>query len=180
MTNELQKYYNELCSIFNMDFRSLPLASFRDGVDPRRVLTPPDDEGLVAWKIVKQSHNHDWPSLEHQLGFPLTSDLKDYYSSYLFLQLSGRIDKILLYFEPIYNEKSITDLIRRQFFDGQYAFPQTQIFLIGAAIVDGNDSYSIYFDNTKNKLFLFDPDSKQYALSDFSLQYIIGAMEPII
>ena len=180
MENEFIKYYDKLCSIFKKEFGSLPIASYTDNVDPRIVLTPPDDEGLVAWKIVKQSHNQDWPTLERRLRFSINADLKDYYSSFLFLQLSGRIDTILLYFEPIYDENSVIDLVLRQYFDGQYVFPKTQIFLLGAAIVDGNDSYSIYYDNTKNKLFLFDFDTKQYTFLDFSIQEVVERIEPII
>jgi len=120
-----------------------------------------------------------WTVVEENLGFALCEELKAYYSSYLFLSMSGKFGSADLYFQPISSQENLVGIISQQFKDGQNAFPNTQIFLIGNAIINNNDGYYIYYDNVTSKVFCYEMETQKQVLLAYSLIKIIGQMEAL-
>jgi len=68
----------------------------------------------------------------------------------------------------------------RNYNDAQYTFFATEIFLIGKAVVNDDDNYFIYYDNTTGKLFCYETDTKNEVLLSYSIAKTIESMEAIL
>ena len=51
-----------------------------------------DEEGYIQWQPMPQKEPVDFHTIENRIGFQLNTELKAYYSSYLFFSLLGSFD----------------------------------------------------------------------------------------
>ena len=173
-------YFNKLNRLYYNTFGTNPTVPYSSSLNKELLISPPDDEDEVPWQPKEQLKKTDWSAIENALGFVLTQDIKEYYNSYFFLQLSGTFGSSELHFYPIDGSRPLDKIITQQYSDGQYVFPNTECLLIGNAIVNDDDSYFIFYDNAKGKLFCFESEKKQEILLSYSIAMIIQSMEAII
>ena len=173
-------YFNKLNRIYYNTFGTNPTVPYSSSLNKELLVSPPDDEGEVQWQPKEQLQKDEWSTIENALGFVLTKDIKAYYNSYFFLQLSGAFGSSELHFYPIDGSRPLDEIIMQQHLDGQYVFPNTQCLLIGNAVVNDNDSFFIFYDNAKDKLFCFESETKQQILLSYSIAMTIQSMEAII
>lgn len=157
-----------------------PSVPYSESLNKRLLISQPDDDGEVEWKPSLQPTFTKWKEIEDILGFILCDELKAYYSSYFFLDLSGKFGSAFLYFQPIYSEDNLKGIIIQQYKDGQYIFPKSQVFLIGNAVIDDDDGYFIFYDNSSSKTFCHETDSNRQVLLTYSLAKVINSIEAIL
>ena len=173
-------YFKKLTDFNQQKFNKLPTVTYTDTLNSDLLISTADTNGDIEWQPKLQTTPVDWSTLEVTLGFSVCEELKEYYSSYLFLTLAGGYKDIAkqLNFEAIADQNAIPQIILRQSKDGQYYFPNTQIFLLGNALINGDDSFGVYFDNQNGTIFCYEDDTKnRISLSD-SLANIIEGMSP--
>jgi hypothetical protein len=154
-------YFDKLQAYSIRRYGTLPTVSFSEQLDPRLVLSAPDEEGEVEWQPVWLTLSPDWQVLEKQIGFGLVDELKAYYSTCLLAILVGEISGRFLNFYPIWSDQDLQGLILRQYEEAQWVFPGSEKFLIGNAIIDGDDGYFIYFDNSDSTVFCYEEDTQK-------------------
>lgn len=157
-----------------------PSIPYTESLNKNLLISKPDNDGEVEWEPSLQPTFTNWNEIEDIIGFNLCDELKAYYSSYFFLDLSGKFGSAFLYFQPISSEKSLKRTIVQQYKDGQYVFPDSQVFLIGNGVINNDDGYFIFYDNSSSKTFCHETDSNQQVLLAYSLAKVINSMEPII
>ncbi len=180
MKQAFAAYFTKLNRLYNEVFGTNPTVPYSSSLNKVLLVSPPDDEGEVPWQPKEQSQRADWSTIENDLGFILTQDIKEYYNSFFFLQLSGTFGSSELHFYPIDGSRSLDMIINQHYLDGQYVFPNSECLLIGNAVVNDDDSYFIFYDNSKGKLFCFESETKQQILLSYSIAMIIQSMEAII
>lgn len=174
-------YYFDKLNTYYMEKRGTrPAVPYRKNLDTRLLLSEPSKSGYVEWQALLQAYDIDFNAIEQQLGFELQNEFREFYKSYLFLRMSGRIGKAELFFDPIVNECLVAELVLRQYRDAQHLFPNTQIFLIGTAIVDDDDRYSLYYDNADGETFCYEPEDRIRLSLCTTLSRIIGTMEVFV
>ena len=130
MKNSFNVYFKKLANNYQKTFNSKPTVSYTEKIDKEFFVSDVDSDGYVEWQPIEVVEKKDWTQIETKLGFNLSKDLKEYYSSYLFLELQGDIDNITLNFYPLENKNEIDNVIYQHFIDGQWAFKDSQHFLL--------------------------------------------------
>lgn len=180
MRAAFEAYFGKLTRRYQMDFGTAPTVCYTDNLNKKLLISGPDADGEVEWSPAPFERPVDWNTIEKELGFILSDELKAYYSTYQFLRLSGKFGSALLTFEPIIKEEEVPGLIRRQYANGVHTFPDSQYFLLGDASMNEDDGYFIYFDNESGRLICYDPETRRSYLLAYSIAKIIGTMEACI
>lgn len=171
------KYFPKLDSLYNSTFGTKPTVPYSETINKALLIGSPDEDGEIQWAPKEQDVESDWGVCEDELGFKLSRELKDYYNTCYFLAISGVFGSCELHFYKIDGFEPLERVILRNFNDAQYTFPGTEMFLIGNATVNDDDSYFIYYDNATGKLFCYESDTKNEVLLSYSLAKTIGNME---
>ena len=179
MLNAISKYYENLKKIYKKNFNSLPTVSFveDEDIDNDLYLSSPNEDGEVEWGL-KKIENLDFLKIEEELGFKINSNLKEYFSSYLFLSLNGRYNEIDFSFDSLKSVNYIKEKILISSKDGKYYFPDNNYFLIGIATYKQDDGYMIFYDNDSSKIFIYEDDTKKTVDINISLASLIENLEP--
>lgn len=176
METAFERYFEKLNKSYEDKFNTKPTISYTSSLNKKLIVSKPDKEDYVEWQPLKQSGKANLEKLEKKLGFKLGYDLKDYYTTYLFYTLEGKFKGKQLDFYPIADENNLAKIIEQQYNDGQWAFPNSQTFLLGHATVAGNDNFYIYFDNKDNKIFLYDNEAKKKVKLK-PLSFVVATMQ---
>ena len=88
-------------------------------------------------------------------------------------------DNVYLYIYPNDGSVTLEDFIYQNYQDAQSVFPGTQNFLIGNAVVAGDDDYFIYVENSTGSVFCFETNKMRKVDLRYSLFEIIESMEAI-
>lgn len=120
-----------------------------------------DKEGYAEWKPREQVLSIDENTIANKLGIKLHPELKEFYSSYCFLQLTGKMsDETIIEFDRISFGCDINQHIIENHIDKEQVkeycsdLAEFDLFELGSATVDENDGYLICFDNTRGKVLL--------------------------
>ena len=173
-------YFSKLDSLYRSSFGTKPTVPYSDTLNKALIIGSPDEDGEIQWAPKEQDEKFDWNICEDELGFELSRELKDYYNTFYFFAISGAFGSCELHFYRIDGSESIKNIVLRNYNDAQYTFFATEIFLIGKAIVNDDDNYFIYYDNTTGKLFCYETDTKNEVLLSYSIAKTIESMEAIL
>lgn len=177
MKTAFEEYYRRLEKYCFDEYKDKPKVPYSEKLDASALISAPDDEDEVAWAPVYLNEPPNWELAEKQLGFQLCDELKQYYGTCLFLRMNGRIIDIDLSFEPIPSVEAILPLIVCQRNDAKLRFPNLQMLLLGGADANGDDGYSIYYDNCSGSIICFDQDTLASLELPMTLTEIIAKME---
>ena len=177
MKKAFDEYFKRLLIYSQKLFGTRPTVTYTDRLNQNVLVTSPDEDGEVEWIPKAQLSHVNWKDLEQELRFSVCEELREYYTLYSFLMLSGTFGNAYLNFYPIDAVEPVPQTVKRQYADGQTVFPNSQIFLIGNAIVNDDDSYFIFIDNENGKLFCYESDTSQQLLLSYSIAKTISAME---
>lgn len=156
----ITKCFERQASFWKSQFSSNPRFPYVATDDIFFIKNTIDEEGYAEWKTLSQTMNIETEVIEKILGVKLHSQLKDYYSSYGFMQLIGKLsDEIIIDFIKIpfgvssnyIAEKHInTNVMKKYGID----YEKYDLFEIGYATVEGNDGYLTCVDNNTGNVLL--------------------------
>ena len=176
-----ENYYENLCKVYLETFDSKPTISY-DGkdteIDSEMIISEPNDDGECAWQL-KSIGDYDFSNVEEKIGFKMCEELKAYYSTYLFLHLTGEYKEITLYFDMLKSKMLIEKSILVAQKDGVYYFEDTEIFCIGSAMYNNDDAYGVFYDNKTGSVFIYENDTENKIELDDSLFEIIKNMKAL-
>jgi len=179
MKKAFECYFKKLMDYSIKTYGAKPSCSYTDRLNKALLVSEPNEDKEVEWLPKLQDVLVIWKDIEDKLGFIVCDELKAYYSTYLFLSMAGKFGSGYLYFQPISSQNRIVDTIMQQYKDAQYIFPNTQMFLLGNATINDDDSYFIYYDNSTSKTFCYESDTKKQVLLSYSLAKTIYEMEAL-
>ena len=173
MTDFFNRYEKEYFKLFQM----YPSVPYSESWNHDLFVGEPDSYEMIRWKAVVQDKALDWSQLEHDIGFKLRDDIKDYFSSYYFFDTTATVGKATIMLMKISNFEEIGKNLLYWASDAKMAFPEKQCILIGMAIIDNDDGYSIYVDNETGAVFCKEFDTmNEVQLSD-SISSLFEKME---
>lgn len=172
----LENYFLKLESLYFSTFGTKPTVPYSDSIEKSLLIGDPDGDGEIQWLPKVQTKTQNLDNCEERLGFVLCKELKEYYSTFYFLAVSGVFGSCKLHFYRIDGSEPIDDIALRDYNDAQYVFLITEIFLLGNAIVNDDDSYFVYYDNATGRLFCYESYTKKEILLSYSIAKTIGSM----
>lgn len=170
-------YFGKLNAYFMRECGSLPVTVYTETNNPALYVSEKDEEGWAEWQPIRQSETINFDEIEKNLGFLLRDELKSFYSTYLFLDMEGEIGNAILSFRHIDKTGDVPKMVESHYEKAQTPFPDSQIFSIGSAIIDDEDTYGIYYDNETGKTFCHDYEMDEVFSLYGSLAWTIGEME---
>ena len=126
------------------------------GIEPLIVAgTSVDSDGYVQWQPKLQSKSVDFVNLEEELGFKIHSDIKDYFSTYYFLEMIGRLDINECASIPFVRNITTSNISGENtqyidFYFNKIPFSSEITTLIKGCYVADNNCYKREIDNIKN------------------------------
>lgn len=177
MKEAFDTYFKKLKELSNSVFERNPITIYIDGMNEKIVDSELDEDGYVEWKPVEQENVVDWSRIEGEVGFSLAKELKAYYSVYSFPLLVGRYEDCNFYFYGVNNTETVEMSVLKARRDGEYYFPESQIFLIGGADVGTDDNYFLFYNNKDNSVFCYESETKRQKKVANSIVEIFNLME---
>lgn len=174
----MTEHYTKLENLYMKDVGTKPSVSYTDQLNKALLISEPDEDMEVEWQLIAQPA-HDWTQIEEKLGFSLMKELKEYYNTFYFMDLSGTFGSSELHFYMIDGSKPLDDVVTLNYTDAQHVFPNSQMFLIGTASVNNDDNYFIFFDNNTGKLFCYDSEMNKQILLSYSIAKTISSLKAV-
>ncbi|MCM1500087.1 MAG: SecY-interacting protein Syd [Clostridium sp.] len=163
LKEKMKKCFGMQLEFWQRQFDSYPKTPYVDEFENSKLYINDlvDEEGYIEWQPKEQVSLVDDKIIEKKIGIKLNLQLIEFYSSYCFLELIGRMDSgIVINFDRIPFGCNINEYIVQKYIstdnmkEYHYDFNKYQLFEIGSAIVDGNDAYLACFDNYSGKVLL--------------------------
>lgn len=154
-----------------------PMMPYNDKFPRNLYISKPDDEGYAEWKPIP-ANTVDWDSVEKELGFKVHKELKKYYTTYKFLELSGTYKNYCYNFYFFGLRVSTEKNIIGAFVEAKEYKSDKQYFHIGS-VADDYTTYDLFYDNEKNVLFFNDADFNKVYEINLSIFELIDKMEGI-
>lgn len=163
LKEKMKRCFEMQREFWQRQFDSYPKVPFIDEFENNKLYINDlvDEEGYIEWQPKEQISLVDDEIIGKKIGFKLNVQLKEFYSSYCFLELIGKMDSgVVINLDRIpfgcnINEyivqKHISNDKMKEYHDN---FNKYELFEIGSAVVDGNDAYLACFDNYSGKVLL--------------------------
>ncbi|MCF0260421.1 MAG: SecY-interacting protein Syd [Erysipelotrichaceae bacterium] len=180
MKEALEGFFKRLLAFSQSTFGTFPTVCFTADLNRDLMISAPDEDGEAEWRPVLQKQPVDWRKIEDRLGFRLCDELKEYYSVWSFPVVTGKFGSSTLTFYGVNAVEQVEKTVLQEYADAQYVFPDSQIFLLGHAVIQDQDDYFIYFDNTTQKVFCYESDTGKEVLLAYSLAGLFDRMEASI
>lgn len=165
----MEKCFKMQQEFWKDNFNSYPKTPYMEEFNELFIENSIDEEGYAEWKPIEQNTKIEENKIEKTLGLKLNLELKEFYSSYCFMQLIGKMrNGTIVYFDKIPSKK-INEYILEKYIDSSQVEKydifksKCDLFELGSATIDGNDGFLVCFDNIKGSvLFIYFVEKKVY------------------
>ena len=149
MKNILEHFFNRQRDYWQSEDGTYPQLPYNNAMNECMIVQNSlDDDGYIQWKPVLQEERVDYSELETRLNIKINPKIKQYFTSYWFLSLIGKLGETTLDFLCVPYGVNILNLVEEHYNLGKRNFPdENACFEFGFADIDGDDSYLIYVDN---------------------------------
>ncbi|MDE5583888.1 MAG: SecY-interacting protein Syd [Ruminococcus sp.] len=160
-------YFTRLNKVWQEKHGSYPKTFYLERCDVKGVYLPGtiDEEGYIQWQPKLQTESVDFESIEKELQLTIHPHLKEYFSTYWFMQLSGYVGENSYSFDNIYPNAAISQLIKKSREDGNIDYIRGVFFAVG----DANQDCGLYVNNDNGEVICIDWDLAQYY--DFKIPF---------
>ena len=163
-------YFNKLTDLYAREFGTLPTVPYNNTDSPLFV-GQPDLEGEIQWQ----------PSPAEKLTLAgLCPELSEFYSTYYYWHLSGKLEKNCFYFPPVFDEQEAIKTALFSMEIGRDISTEGNYAVIASCDIDGFDGIDLVYDQDSGKLYYYDFDKDKMFQCEYSLTEIISQMEAII
>lgn len=144
-----------------------------------------DNEGYAEWKPKLQTQTVDFETIENELGFKLHLQLKEYFSTYWFMNLVGRINDITVYFKALPCKLNVETAIKESYINPsiteecKISLNDVALFNLGTVDVAGNDSYTFCFDNNTAEVMYIDFVDSQIRYAKITLEELMESLREV-
>ena len=160
-------YFTKLNEVWQENHRAYPKTFYLKRRDVKDVYVPGtiDEEGYVQWQPKLQTEAVDFELIERELGITIHLHLKEYFSTYWFMQLSGYVGENSYSFDNVYPNAVISELIKKSREEGNIDYMQGIFFAIG----DANQDCGLYVNNDNGEVICVDWDLARHY--DFKIPF---------
>lgn len=170
-------YFQKLEKVYAQEFGTLPTLTYTDSINKALLVGDVNEDDEIQWKVIKQDKNIDWKNIEKIIGFAVNEELKEYYSTFYFVTITGSVSNVYFRLFSVGATKDVERDIKQHFADGKYDFSSSQIFLIGECSVGADDSYFVYYDNNSKEVFCYDRETEHKVVLADSLTTLFRIIE---
>ena len=96
-----KKYIDAFFKVFENDLKSLPKIPYDEDEPSNLYVGEIDKEGWIQWQYVPVDRIIDFSELEEEYAMHISTELKEYYNSFYFLELCGFFDNVLIMLDKI-------------------------------------------------------------------------------
>ena len=169
----MSTYFQRLKELYKKQFGTAPTFPWDENAPHKLFISPPDEDGDAQWAPKLAT------PLPAAVADALCSEMVQYYSSWYFLQLRGRIKNIDFDFLPFFSAETAIRAAKAALADGRDYFPMERCVLLATCTVSGIDDMLLFYDQNSNKLFIYDPDKQIKHNIKASLPELIADMEAL-
>jgi hypothetical protein len=173
------EYYAKLDKLWLEKRATHPLIPYIDKIEPFNMyIGTKNQSGYVEWTIRKNSNTVDFAKISENTGIDFTDGIKQYFSSYWFLKMTGLYGSTKVSFTPLTPLVDALIFVTERFNIAKSQKRDINKIEIGIAEIDHNDGYLLIYDNHTGNVEAFDADQKSYQFIAKSLELLITQMEP--
>lgn len=172
MREAFEIYFNKLDISYQERYGTHPRVVYRSECDKKGIYIEgtQDDRGYAQWKPVLQDETVDFEDLENELGFTIHPHIKQYFTTYWFMQLAGNRGEDHFFLTRIEPNTEIKELIRECYEKGNIDYMKPGVFCaIGDAEIEGNQDCGLYVNNDTGEVIYVDWDEAGYY--DFEIPF---------
>lgn len=167
----MKSFFEKQKDLYMETFGTLPTIPYNRNADPMLYVGEPDEDEEIQW-VYSEAKRIEVSGL--------SAELTDFYSSYYYWALKGRIGDTLYYFPHTVNYNEAIRNAKIALERGKQLFPDENMAIIASCNIAGTDGLDLVYDQNENKLSIYDFDSDSRTDCDYSLVELINQMEPII
>lgn len=175
----IEKYFERLSKVWIESNNTMPLVPYNKKIPSIVYKGVENDEGYIGWQLVKNDNVIDFTSLNLKLGFDLHEDIKMYFMSYYFMELSGEVkDKLEVIMTPITPIINVETFISNRNNVSIENGWDNQLIELGIVILNGNDSLMLCVNNRNGEILWLDGETGETEVISNSLENLINALMP--
>lgn len=122
------------------------------------IMSSLDGYGYAEWQPILQTEPVDFESIEKELKLTIHPHLKEYFSTYWFMQLGGDVEGNGYCLTRIPPNINIPLLVKKCRQEGNIDYLNGVFFTIGDADIDGNQDCGLYVNNNNGEVICVDWD----------------------
>ena len=127
MRQSFDNYYKKLNVLYKKEYGTRPTVTFDSKLKKEVIISKENSDGEVEWKMYPVS-GFSKGIVSEQLGFKISDDVYEYYSTYYYAHLTGRIDDTILYFIPNGFSDNLISFIKQQYVEAAIISRRKDIF----------------------------------------------------
>lgn len=188
MREAFETYFIKLKASYKKKYGTYPRVVYRRECDKKGIYIAEtlNSTGYAEWQPVLQDEPIMFDDLEKELGFKIHSDIKQYFTTYWFMQLAGKRGENHFFLQKIEPNTDIKVLVKNCFKKGDIEYMKPGRFCaIGDADIDGNQDCGLYVNNDTGEVICVNWDEAGYydfekPFSETSFKVAESLMELII
>lgn len=165
MKNKLKLYLDLYQKYWKEETGDLPKACYDEDLDTQMYVGDVDEEGYIQWNYIEQEAKKDFFD---ECEFKLRDDVKEFLTSFYFMDFSGFIDGQRIDIESINEESELVDKIE-EYDDGE--------ILVSLGMLSPID-LPLYIENSTGNIVLVDYETEEKQVVFESLSDLFGSMKP--
>ena len=161
MKNAFEIYFKKQHEYWQSRYATFPQVPYNKSIDERMIIQNTKKDGYIQWQPIPQDTGVCFSNLEKKLNLTIHPRIKEYFSSYWFLSMVGKVAEGNLEFTAIPYGINIVGLVEESYSHGVGKFPNGGVnFELGSAIIDDDDSFLIYVNNNNASIKCLQPEDK--------------------
>ncbi|WP_145409963.1 SecY-interacting protein Syd [Paenibacillus xylanexedens] len=158
MKQKLEDYFIRKYARWRKYKNSFPMISWDEDVPSFMYVGEINNENYVQWKAIPKDEIYDFSEVKNEYNIELHPDIKEYFNSYWFLELTGRYEDYSVILEPVVPGIGLRDFYRNLKEHHHSHGNQLKYIPIGFEA----DGLIILVDNETGKVFIEDHESQTY------------------
>lgn len=158
MKHALEQHFERKYARWKAYKNTLPMIGWDEDVSPFMYVGDVNSEGYVQWKAVEKDEVYDFRQIQDDLHFNLNNDIKNYFNSFWFLELTGKHKGFSIILEPVIPGIGLRDFRRNlEAYSANHNHQLTHIPIgfeaNGSLVVVHNDTGKIYMEDHETGSF---------------------------
>ncbi len=167
----MEAFFEKQKKLYMDAFGTLPTVPYDQNADPSLYVGEPDEDEEIQWAY----------SEAERIGIEgLSAELTDFYSSYYYCELRGRLNNTSYYFPHVINMDEAVRSAEFALARGKEIFPGENNAVLAYCRISGNDGLILVCDQDDMSLFIYDCETGDRHLCSNTLTETIGLMEAVI
>ena len=175
--NYLKKYFN----YWQHKTGFLPKVPFDEEADTTLYIGEVDEYGYIQWMYQENTEEVDFKKWENEVKGELRNEIKEYISSYKFLELVGFLDENIVYFNMINNYEEICLEEREKYLkEIKKSADIKDLKALENCIEIGSyhSIFEMYFDNNNGNIIVYDFDYHKKIIIANTFQELFERLTP--